>query len=160
MTDMWDPNTWDTSEPEYRIWDEHLEHYALVDLIDYQWATQWAWSKLWSRGNKKFYLRRAVTVILGKDDRCEHTGRRIQNRMTQNLFLHVAIMDRMGLVKPSKRHYAGHVDDNGLNCKRDNLAYITPSQNTRMTIASGRHKGFQPGNTYGPNHPNNLKRMS
>jgi hypothetical protein len=133
---MWNPDEWQTHE--HRIYeapgrepysDSCFPSYAVVDEEDYAWAVQWGWSRLYSRGNRKFYLRRAVTITIGESWLCERRGKRIQNRRTENLFLHVAILERMGIPKPTPRHIGGHLDDDSLNCRRSNLQWLTPGQN-------------------------------
>lgn len=154
MDDMWDPNTWGQETNEFRIYsslnrplnsDEDLDTYAIVDEVDYGWACQWGWSKLWSRGKRRFYLRRAVTIPTGADWKDERTGKRVQNRRTENLFLHVAIMERMGIPQPTPKHRVGHADDEALNCRRENLAWVTHAQNVRAMIIAGKHRGFHNG---------------
>lgn len=154
---MWDPNTWEEPCHEHRIYapmangrepwaDECLAVYAIVDPIDYAWATQWGWRKLYSRGKNKFYLSRAVTVTIGERWTDERTGKRIQNRRTENLMLHSGIMDRMGIPRPTPKHFVGHLDDESMNCRRVNLAWITPKENMQMserTKASARALMFK-----------------
>lgn len=114
----WDPNHWEEAPPCRIYGDDRAELFALVDAIDYQWAIQWLWSPKWSRGSRKVYLRRNV-----------HTGSRLV-RTQQTLFLHIAIMRRKGDVPPSLFHtIVDHIDGDGLNCRRGNLRWATPSEN-------------------------------
>lgn len=139
--DMWNPTTWLLEEYEYRIYgNTQLTMWAVVDREDYAWASQWCWSPLRSRGKAdKFYLRRTITIPIGKDWTCEHTGKRMQNRRTENLFLHTAVMERMGVKPPSKKHtIIGHLDDDQFNCRRSNLKWLTVSENNSMAYKTGK----------------------
>lgn len=123
-----DPNDVFSVEEECRIvWgDDHAMVAALVDPIDYQWALQWRWSPKWSRGGRKVYLRRNVQV---GPKSC---------RVQKNLFLHTAIMQRMGLQPPTPAHtLVDHRSGDGLDCRRRNLRWATPQMN-RVNI-KGSH---------------------
>lgn len=126
----WDPSEMESDwDAPCRIYgDDSGEIFALVDRIDYQWLSQWKWSPKFSRGGRKFYLRRNVQV-----------GPR-KFRTQKTLFLHTAVIQRMGLKRPSPEHsLCEHKDGDSLNCTRDNLCWVTPSQNSRSAI---RRKGY------------------
>ncbi len=130
--DTFDPRIAFKEERECRIWGDDREGiHAEVDEIDYQWALQWLWSPKWSRGGKKVYLRRNIqtTIIPAYKTQDGHKMRFLQNK---TLFLHVAIMERMGKEKPTPAHIlVDHRDGNGLNCKRSNLRWATHEMNCR-----------------------------
>lgn len=122
MTDDWDPNTIPEMNGVFspcRIYgDDRAEMFALVDQIDYQFLVQWRWSPKWSRGNRKVYLRRVM-----------HEGARA-SRVQRTLFLHSAVLARMGVKPPTPKHtLIDHRDGNGMNCQRGNLRWATPSMN-------------------------------
>ena len=122
------------AEPEpCRIYgDDKGELFALVDAIDYQWVVQWQWSPKWSRGGRKVYLRRNVQETIADHGVCPETGMRIRTRTQRTLFLHTAIMGRMGIEPPTPLHtIVDHRDSDGLNCRRDNLRWATPSMNAK-----------------------------
>lgn len=147
-SDVWDPNNW-TDSYEYRIYegpgartrepysDSCFPSYAIVDAVDYPSLSQYRWSRLYSQNKKRFYLRRTVAEIIGNEWKCEETGKRMQQRRTVTLFLHQAIMDRMGIPKPSPKHLVGHLDDKQLNCRRENLVWLLPGENQKQAYASG-----------------------
>jgi hypothetical protein len=132
---MWDPNTWGPDEHEHRIYaDETLEHYAVVDAIDYSWCSQWLWSmhsrKKWERTGR-FYLRRAVTVFNAPDGE-RYTSPihghvvRNRNRTVTTRFLHTEILLRMGAVQPTPEHIEGdHINRQWWDCRRNNLRWAT-----------------------------------
>jgi hypothetical protein len=128
-----DPSLIPMPHDDCRIYgDDRGELCAFVDAIDYQWAVQWIWSPKWSRGGRKFYLRRNVQEQLGPDYECPVTGRRLRNRVQRTLFLHVAIMKRTGIEPPSPEHtMVDHRDSDSLNCRRGNLRWATPSMNAK-----------------------------
>lgn len=78
--------------------------------------------------------------MTGEDDRCEYTGRRIQNRRTENILLHHLILGRMGLERPTPKHIAGHMDDNSMNCRRNNLDWVTHGGNVQASWRARRKK--------------------
>lgn len=159
---MWDPNTWVLDQHEHRIYaDETLEVYAVVDAIDYPYLSQFRWSlhtKLergvrGNRGTKK-YLRRAVSTFHGPDGENYvspihgHVVRN-RNRTTKNLFLHQAVMERKGDKPPTPAHkYIDHIDQDSMNCRRENLEWETKSGNTLnnrngkspKVLRKGRHR--------------------
>lgn len=112
--DPFDPNTWALAEPyEYRIWGDNKEGvYALVDEEDYHWAVRWCWAPKVSRGGKKVYLYRTCGIE------------------RKSIYLHVAVMERKGVARPSPGHIiTDHRNGNGLDCRRDNLRWVTPRMN-------------------------------
>lgn len=133
--DMWDPNTWDLSEPERRIYgDDKASIWAIVDEIDYEWAQRYRWcpNVKKSRGDPtktKTYLRRAV----GEN----HQGIRLR---TYTLYLHTEILKRAEPNPPSKRHViADHRDGVEMNCRRSNLRWATHSMNSFNRFGSMPH---------------------
>ena len=116
--DLFDPNTWDL-DYEHRVYgDDRAELWAIVDEDDYAWALQWSWSPKWSRGGRKVYLRRV-----------SHEGGRI-NRIQRTVWLHIEVMRRTGIEPPSPEHtMVDHHNRDSLNCRRENLQWVTPSMN-------------------------------
>lgn len=43
------------------------------------------------------------------------------------------------VLNPLNKPFVHHKDDNPLNCKADNLEWVTALENTRYSIAAGRH---------------------
>ena len=137
MVDFFDPTTWVKDEHEYRIYaDDYANEYAIVDAIDYHWAIQWRWGWKESRIHKgtkvvKRYLFRPAQVKLGEDVFID--GKRYQQRRQENLFLHVAIMERTGIPKPitNQKIIVDHANSKDWDCRRSNLRYATVSFNNR-----------------------------
>lgn len=104
---------------EWRIYGDDREGiWAVVDEEDYHFFAQWRWSPKVSRGGKKIYLFRPA-----------YAG---GVNLRISLYLHVEILKRTGLIPPSEKHtIADHRNGNGLNCRRDNLRWATPSMNRR-----------------------------
>lgn len=118
--------------------DDRAEIFAFVDYVDYAWALQWKWSPKWSRGGRKVYLRRNVQTTINPSSVCSLSGSRVRDRVQKTLFLHIAIMERTGIKRPSINHViVDHRDGNGLNCTRSNLRWATMSQN-RLNINGSR----------------------
>jgi hypothetical protein len=135
LTDPFDPNNWDLSEPVYRIYgDTQATIFAEVDEVDYHWAINWLWDVTTSRGKKGIkYIVRSVTQRNGAGRK----GRAEEGRINTKMFLHVEIMKRTGILPPSPLHsMVDHIDRISLNCRRSNLQWATPSMN-RNNISGG-----------------------
>lgn len=108
---------------EFRIYgDDMAQTYALVDEEDYAWLVQWRWfiTKECPVQRRKAYMRRTSS-------RYDGTGNRIG---IYSYYMHVEIMQRTGVPPPTPDHtIVGHQDGNGLDCRRSNLIWETPSTN-------------------------------
>lgn len=89
--------------------------YAVVDLIDFEFAMQWRWKAIKSKGRKvKWYAFRTTRFA----------GRHVA------YFLHKEICLRAHGLPPTKEHLIGdHLDGDSLNNRRRNLEWATHSQN-------------------------------
>jgi hypothetical protein len=130
IQDFWNPNTWDLSSPEYRIYGNNdCTIWAVVDEEDYQWASQWMWSCMVSR-HGLIYLRRTLTIT-------ENGKRRYEP-----FYLHVGVMQRTGIEPESPKHVlVDHKDRDTLNCRRINLRWATykmNANNRKKRRTSGR----------------------
>lgn len=90
--------------------------YAVVDLVDFEFAMQWRWKAIRSKGRKvKWYAFRTTRLA----------GRHVA------YFLHKEICLRAHGLPPTKDHLIGdHLDGDSLNCRRLNLQWATSSQNS------------------------------
>lgn len=95
--------------------DRGCEIYCVVDLQDYEFAMQWKWKPIKSKGTKlKYYAFRT--------SRWE--GRHVA------YFLHKLICFRANGLPPTRDHLIGdHQDGDSLNNRRINLNWATQSQN-------------------------------
>lgn len=122
----WDPNFIPELLGEFepcRIYasDDDPTTFALVDYVDYQWALQWKWRAKSSRGGRKIYLCRKTS---------NYTAPTV--RIQGNAWLHIEIMKRTGVPPPDLFHtMVDHRDSDGLNCRRGNLRWATPSMNAK-----------------------------
>lgn len=139
--DFLNPNSWVPSNHEHRIYGtDDLSVYAIVDDVDYSWAVQWRWSihslkRSSDSPRRQIYLRRSTTETVGEEGEPYESpisGRLVRNRkrIQRNLFLHTAIMDRMGIVRPSPAHIVDHKNRRTLDCRRKNLRWFTPKENS------------------------------
>ena len=88
-----------------RVYGPDGELFALVDEIDFAWASQWRWSPKWSSTGSQVYLRRVAHQTLQPDD--YEDGRRVRYRLQQTIWLHRAIViERMQLAPPSPARVA------------------------------------------------------
>jgi hypothetical protein len=128
LADPEDPDHPGVDEHTYRILltDDPNGLCAIVDAIDYWWACQWRWHNHPSNpnGNRvvKNYARRAP-----RGSRDSNEG----GAPTQ-IYLHKAILIRMGAPQPTEYHTIGdHQDGDSLNCRRYNLEWNTLSGNAQ-----------------------------
>lgn len=134
MRDPFDPNTVPGMgvvplEPCEIYGSDDLSIFAIVDGEDYQYLAQWKWSPKFSRGDKKFYLRRNAQVTHQKEFWCEHMGR-VRNRTQRTLFLHQAVMALKGDAPPTPDHKViDHIDGDSMNNRRSNLRWATVAEN-------------------------------
>lgn len=129
--DIWDPNNWQPNNHEFRIYgDDNAQLWSVVDEEDYQWCLQWLWLPKKSRGGRKVYLKRNYQSGVGR------FGRTLHSR-----YLHTEIMLRMGVAPPSPLHtIIDHRDGDGMNCRRNNLRWATPSMNRVNRFGSHSHE--------------------
>lgn len=104
--------------PYLPVWlDREADLFVIVDLIDYNWMSEWMWYKKKSQrtaGHRvKWYAYR--------------TGRQCGVRVS--LYLHVLITARAWGPRPSTRHVSDHRNGQSLDCRRDNLHWATRKQN-------------------------------
>lgn len=129
MRDPFDLAAWPIEEEPQRIYgDAALSIWALVDSIDYAWASRHTWSVL-RRPGKRVYLRRNV-----EPGTFRLAGSGVVVRSTQHTeWLHIEIMKRTGEPPPSPEHvlvdHRDHLDT--LNNCRHNLQWATYSMNNR-----------------------------
>ena len=90
------------------------EFSAIVSDEDYAYLTQWLWTYKRSRGGN-IYARR---------------HRRIDGRR-ETVLMHNVVLERMGAVRPSRKHTGDHGNRDSLDNTRDNLAWATPSEQSR-----------------------------
>lgn len=114
--DIWDPNTWEDTPHEFRIYGDDLaQTWAIVDAEDYQFFSRWRWEARTWRG--KTYYARTYSY--------SHRGR-------MSLYLHKEIMLRWQPVPPSPQHtIVDHRNGNSMDCRRCNLRWATRSMNAR-----------------------------
>lgn len=99
-----------------QIWlDDRAELFCVVDVQDYDFAMQWKWKAIKSKGRKvKWYAYRTTR------DKERHVA----------VFLHKLICLRANGLPPSTDHLIGdHQDGDSLNNRRVNLEWSTRSQN-------------------------------
>lgn len=146
------PNNWHNDPPhEFRIYgDDHAQSWVVVDEEDYHFLHQWRWS--WDnpgmrngKPRRAPRLRRNLQVMVDNGQNLggtyinPETGRevRLRSRKQQNLYLHIVVMLRTGIVPPSPDHHiVDHRDSDHTNCRRGNLRWATGSINAKNVFGS------------------------
>lgn len=125
--DGFDPRTWDTSEPVFRMYAGTLaQHECIVDEEDYLFFTQWLWVPHYGRNGKKVYFRRAVAAYA--------SGERVG---TYSVYLHIEICKRAHGEPPTRRRsIADHWNGNSWDNRRTNLRWATKLENNRNRFGS------------------------
>ena len=95
--------------------DNSGELFCVVDLHDWEWATQWKWKPIRSRGKAHKVYAFRTTKWRGRND---------------GYWLHKEICLRANGLPPSPEHLIGdHQDGQSLNNRRSNLKWATRSEN-------------------------------
>jgi HNH endonuclease len=115
--DPFDPRIALAPLPYVRIWlDNFAGHFGLVSEEDYAWITRKQWSfHIDQRG--KAYVRRCT----GADS----AGRRTA------IYLHREVMRRISSPPTGQHTMVDHINGHGLDNRRDNLRWVTPSENAK-----------------------------
>lgn len=131
--DFWNPNNWPAlfGGHEHRIYGcERLSIWSIVDEEDYAHCVQWLWLPKKSRGGNKVYLKRNLQSGYGREGRTRHSR-----------YLHTEVMLRTGIEPPSPLHtIVDHRNGNGMDCRRANLRWATPTMNARNRFGSHSHE--------------------
>lgn len=131
MIDFFDPRTWREEPHERRIYDTDVDTYAVVDEEDYFFLSRWLWCAKRDRCGK-IYMRRAIG----------HNRNGVRLR-THTLYLHQAVMERKGTLPLSKKHtIIDHRDGDSLNCRRENLRWVTSRENNIHRYVTARQLNF------------------
>ncbi len=129
--DPWNPNHWDLTLPERRIYaDDNAQIFAVVDEDDYWFFTRWKWNYKRSRcHSSKLYLKRAGGIY--------DNGIRIK---TPSYYLHIEIMKRTGIPRPTPAHLlVDHRNGDSLYCRKANLRWATFSMNAKNLNGKNGH---------------------
>lgn len=98
---------------------DRFDLHALISPQDILWASKWKWGYKWAAG-----------VKAAKDNIYACRQMRLSGKKL-NLWLHREICWRAHGAPPSERHMADHLNGDSLDCRRENLRWATPSQNSK-----------------------------
>jgi hypothetical protein len=100
--------------------------YCVVSPEDYAWALQWKWHYRYDKHKTKMYATRSSS----------------ENGRPKTVYMHKAILsERMKSIPPSDKHTIGNHGETmagiqpSLNNKRDNLEWVTPSENSSRKLS-------------------------
>jgi hypothetical protein len=125
-----DPNTIDFHPGQRRIYGGcYADVEALVDEEDYFFFSRWMW--LPRERNRKIYLARASGVY----------GVNGGRQYVVSIYLHVEILTRAEGPPPTRdRIICDHINGNSLDCRRQNLRWLTKRQNNQNRFGRGAHQ--------------------
>jgi hypothetical protein len=123
-----DPQTVDFDPPCRIYGGSYSDVEALVDEDDYLFFSRWLW--LPRERRKKVYLARSSGVYNG-------SGR----LYVVSIYLHVEILTRAKGPPPTRtRNICDHINGNSLDCRRQNLRWVTKRQNNRNRFGRDAHQ--------------------
>lgn len=110
-----------------RLWLDNRATFSVVlDADDWEYFRQWLWAPKWNSRRKKVYGYR--TIWRGSSKFSE--------------YLHVAILRRANIRKPTAHHIIGnHINGDSLNCRKTNFRWATRSMNCRNLHGQGSLEG-------------------
>jgi len=121
VSDPFDPTTWDEAPGFIKLYltPERAEQFVMVDAIDYGWLSQWTWQLHFNQKGKPYPAR-------------QYGSWRYNTRM--RVYLHRAVLEQaVGPPPDDKRILADHINGDVFNARRENLRWVTRSENARNT---------------------------
>lgn len=123
----------------FRIPSRCGEYATRLDYEDWKHFRQWSWKIKRSKRSNKVYFHRALRV---KSDDPRHANNSKPGWKAISIYLHVAVLERKGTVRPRGKDVVDHENGDSLDCRRSNLRWSNHLENMANRPVANQHHDY------------------